>query len=85
MFKLFIYMSIKTIKQTILIGNSFDSIQLLTGPEITRYKYRYKYIHIGLVQIAFKPLMAGGLNTSLLIALRDYRHNKFADSLLGII
>ena len=85
MFKVFSAMSVKTIEQTIPIGSSFDSIQLLTEPEINRYKDKYKYLHIGLVQVALKPLTAEGLNTSLLIALRDCRHNKFSDSLLGII
>ena len=85
MFKLFSSMTVKTIKQTIPIGNFFDSIQLLIEPEIHRYKDKYKYLHIGLVQVALKPLTAKGLNISLLIALRDYRHNKFSDSLLGII
>ena len=85
MFKIFSAISVKTIEQTIPIGSSFDSIQLLTEPEINRYKDKYKYLHIGLVQVALKPLTAEGLNTSLLIALRDCRHNKFSDSLLGII
>lgn len=42
-------------------------------------------MHIGLVQFALKPLTAKGLNISLLIALHDCRHNKFADSLSRII
>ena len=49
-------MSIKTIEQTIPIGSSYDSIQLLTEPEINHYKDKYKYLHIGLV--ALKPLTA---------------------------
>ncbi|KAM7489485.1 hypothetical protein LguiB_026969 [Lonicera macranthoides] len=84
-FKLFTSKSVKTIKQTIPIGNSFESFQLLPEPEIARYRSKYKYLHIGLVQVALKPLIVEGLNTSFIIALRDCRHIKFADSLLGII
>ncbi|KAM7510633.1 hypothetical protein LguiB_009508 [Lonicera macranthoides] len=84
-FKLFTSTSVKTIKQTVPIGNSFESLQLLPEPEIARYRSKYKYLHIGLVQVALKPLTVEGLNTSLIIALRDCRHIKFADSLLGII
>ena len=85
MFKIYSAMSIKTIEQTIPIGSFYDSIQLLTEPEINRYKDKYKYLHIGLVQVALKPLTTEGLNTSLLIVLRDCKHNEFSDSLLGII
>ena len=56
-------MSVKTIEQTLSIGSFYDSIQLLTEPEINRYKDKYKHLHIGLVQVALKPLMAEGLNT----------------------
>ena len=47
-------------EQTIPIGSSFDSIQLLTEPEINRYKDKdkYKYLHIDLVQVELKPLTA---------------------------
>lgn len=45
----------------------------------------YKFLHIGLVQVAVKPLTRDGLNTSLLLCLRDKRHLRFNDSLLGYI
>ena len=43
------------------------------------------FLHIGLVQVGVKPLIREGLNYSILMALRDTRHIKFEDSLLGTI
>ena len=42
-------------------------------------------MHIGLVQVGVKPLIRKGLNSSILMALKDTRHIRFNDSLLGTI
>ena len=42
-------------------------------------------MHIGLVQVRVKPLIREGLNNLILMALRDTRHIRFNDSLLGTI
>ena len=42
-------------------------------------------MHIGLVQVGVKPLIREGLNNLILMALRDTRHIRFNDSLLGTI
>ena len=42
-------------------------------------------MHIGLVQVGVKPLIREGLNSSILMALRDTHHRRFNDSLLGTI
>ena len=42
-------------------------------------------MHIGLVQVGVKPLIREGLNSSILMALRDTCHIRFNDSLLGTI
>ena len=46
-------------------------------------KEDHKFLHIGLVQVGVKPLIREGLNNSILMALRDTRHLRFNDSLLG--
>ena len=58
MFKIFSSMPVKTIEQTLPVRSSYDSIQLLTKPEINHYKDKCKYLYIGLVQVALKPLTA---------------------------
>ncbi|GAV87715.1 MP domain-containing protein, partial [Cephalotus follicularis] len=43
------------------------------------------YIHFVLVQVTIKPLTRQGLNTSVLVCLRDARDLNFDDSLIGAI
>ncbi|KAL4603778.1 hypothetical protein ACB092_10G148100 [Castanea dentata] len=44
-----------------------------------------KYLHIGLVQVAVKPLTRKGIDASVLMCLRDTRFKKCNDSILGMI
>lgn len=72
---------IKTLKKSINICNSVESMKLLTSQIVKILKKDQKYLHLGLVQIAIKPMMRG-LYASLLTCPRDNRHNKFQDFLL---
>ncbi|KAG5071561.1 hypothetical protein JHK86_006772 [Glycine max] len=45
----------------------------------------YKYLHIGCVEVAIKPLIDLGIDAAVLMCLRDIRHNKFEDSLIGTV
>lgn len=76
---------IKFFEKSISISNITDSMALLTNKVLEELKQEYKYIHLGMVQIAIKPLTTEGLNASLLACLRDKQHNKFNDSLFGIM
>ena len=42
-------------------------------------------MHIGLVQVAIKPLTWKGINASILMCLRDARFKVFSDSIHGMI
>ena len=46
---------------------------------------KFSYLHIGLVQVAVKPLTRKGINSSVLMCLRDARFKNFSDSILGMI
>ena len=46
---------------------------------------RFNYLHIGLVQVAVKPLTRKGNNAFVLMCLRDARFKVFSDSILGMI
>ena len=46
---------------------------------------KLSYLHIGMVQIAIKPLTRKGINASVLRCLRDARFKNFKDSILGMI
>ena len=58
-------------------------VQLLTPQDINKYIKEYCYLHIGLVQIAFKPLTLQGLPESFLAVLRDARNRDWKSSLMG--
>ena len=60
-------------------------VKLLTYDDIHRYQYTHNYLHVGLVQIAFKPLTLQGLPESFLAVLRDGRNMNWKQSLMGII
>jgi hypothetical protein len=46
---------------------------------------KYKFLHIGSVQVAVKPLTRLGIDTSVLLCLRDARFLKFKTNILGMI
>lgn len=75
---------IKTFERTFSLDNENESRQLFDY-ELMDMQWKYSFIHIGLVQVAVKPLIRQGLNTSVSLCLRDARHLNFDDSLLGMI
>jgi hypothetical protein len=44
-----------------------------------------KYIHVGFIQVGIKPLTKEGLNTFILVVLKDARFQNFQDSLFSSI
>ena len=46
---------------------------------------KYRFMYIGLVQVAIKPLLKKGINAPIFMALRDKRLRKYKSSLLAII
>ncbi|PIN17194.1 hypothetical protein CDL12_10144 [Handroanthus impetiginosus] len=76
---------IKMVEESIPLQKGFKELSMLSKRLIEHHKQKYKYLHIGMIQIGLKPLTRIGLNTSALILVRDRRHNQFEDSLLGIV
>jgi hypothetical protein len=77
--------TIKTVERIYSLRQSFEIIQLLSKKEIDKNKDNFSFIHIGLVQVAVKPLTRQGLNTSVFIGLRDGRFKIYQDALLGMV
>ena len=48
--------NIKTSESTVAINRNIETIKLLVVEDINRYRKNYKFLHIGLVQVAVKPL-----------------------------
>ncbi|KAG9442631.1 hypothetical protein H6P81_018485 [Aristolochia fimbriata] len=76
---------VKTLEQTITIEDTEQALELLSDHVVQPFKDKYKFIHIGCVQIALKPLTLKGLDTSILVALRDSRCLNWAKSLMGVM
>lgn len=65
---IFSRLTVKTLEQTIQIAEKTQTIKLLTKKDLKPFK-NYNFIHIGLVQIALKPLTLLGLNASIMVML----------------
>lgn len=77
--------AIKIKEKVVPLYSENQSMSLLSKKTILKYiNQGYRFMHIGLVQIAIKPLTVEGLNTSMHVALRDCRHINYKDSLLGL-
>ncbi|KAL9669966.1 hypothetical protein QQ045_007516 [Rhodiola kirilowii] len=76
---------IKTTEETVPLNSEGLNIRLLEESDLLLYRNSYKFMHIGLVQIAFKPLTLEGLPESFIAALRDGRNLNYKQSLMGII
>ena len=60
-------------------------IRLLESKSIERHKRDYNFIHFGMIQVTAKPLKRIGLNTSIVMCLRDNRHLDYRDSIIGVV
>ena len=76
---------VKTTEQYLALNFDEQVVQLLNKRDIDIFKSRYNWMHIGMVQIAFKPLTLKGLPETFLAALRDARNLDFRQSLMGSI
>ena len=77
--------TIKTVERTYSLFNEYETIQLFSIDSIKQHREKYAFLHVGLIQVAIKPLTREALNTSVLLCLRDHRHLRFNDSLLGMM
>lgn len=77
---------VKTIEQVYALNKEHELCQLFSPEAIKRHRREgHNFIHIGLVQVAIKPLTRRGLIASVMLGLRDARFIDCKDSLLGVI
>ncbi|KAA0052109.1 Enzymatic polyprotein [Cucumis melo var. makuwa] len=72
-------------EENVAMKDEFTAIKLLPEETLLKVRERFKYLHIGCVQVALKPLFREGLDVPVYLALRDKRHLRFTPSLLGIV
>jgi hypothetical protein len=76
--------AIKQIEQTVQISKNKQIINLINKKDLESFK-DYNFIHVGLIQVALKPLTLLGLNSSIMAYVRDGRCNNFKQSLAALI
>ena len=77
----------RTVEQTFSISKTHEKCCLFSKRNISEFiaAKKFSYLHIGMVQVAIKPLTRKGINASVLMCLRDARFKNFKDSILGMI
>ena len=65
---------IKTTESSIPLHDNEMVLKLLNKQDLFPYLKTHKFLYIGLVHIAFRPLTLEGLSESFLAALRDGRN-----------
>ena len=85
-FKFFTDYTIKTSEMTVSLEQDDQVIRLLDNRSVEKHKKDgYNFIHFGMIQVAAKPLTRLGLNTSIVMCLRDNRHLEYRDSIIGAV
>lgn len=86
--RLFPSYAVKDYEETITLkaANQNVSAKLLSRDFLKGFiKKQHRFMHLGLVQIAIKPLMRDGLEAPIVVCLRDARHSNFNNSLLALV
>ena len=77
---------VRIVEQTFSISKTHETCCLFSKKNINDFlTKKFSYMHIGLVQVAVKPLTQKGINASVLMCLQDARFKVFSDSILGMI
>lgn len=82
---------IKDFEETLTLDSTKQDIRSKTFSLVNKdfinsfRKKQHKFLHLGLVQVAIKPLTRVGLGAPIIVCLRDYRLRDFKDSLLAMV
>uniref|UniRef100_A0A803LTW8 Movement protein n=1 Tax=Chenopodium quinoa TaxID=63459 RepID=A0A803LTW8_CHEQI len=87
-FKIFPTYVVRDFEKTISLKalNQDVSTKLLSRDVLKGFiKRQHRFMHLGLVQIAVKPLIRDGLGGPIVVCLRDARISNFENSLLALV
>ena len=85
-FKFFTDYTIRTSEMLVSLEQDNQIIRLLDSKSIEKHKKdKYNFINFGMIQVAVKPLTRLGLNTSIVMCLRDNKHLDYRDSIIGAV
>jgi len=78
--------SVKTHEEAISLQSGMQTIGMISSIAMTQHlEAKYRFMHIGLVQVTVKPLLRTGVNAPIYLALRDKRLRHYKSSLLAVI
>ena len=78
--------NVRTVEQTYSISRTHEKCCFFNRRNINEFlAKKSNYLHIGLVQVAIKPLTQKGINASVFMCLRDARFKDLDTSILGMI
>ena len=83
--KFFTNYTIKTSEMSISLEHDDQVKRLLDSKSIEKHKKDYNFIHFGMIQVLAKPLTRLGLNTFIVMCLRDNRHLDYRDFIIGVV
>ena len=77
----------RTVEQIFSISKTHEKCCLFSKRNISEFiaAKKFSYLHIGMVQVAIKPLTRKGINAFVLMCLRDARFKNFKNIILGMI
>ena len=79
-------MKVKIFEKVYALTKEYETCSMLNKESIKKHRLRgHNFIHIGLIQVAIKPLTTKGKNSSILLGLRDARFKDFKDSIMGML
>ena len=85
-FKFFTNYIIRTFEMSVNLEQDNQIIRLLDSKFIDKHKKDgNNFIHFCMIQVAAKPLTILGLNTSIVMCLRDNRHLDYRDYIIGAV
>ncbi|PHT86980.1 hypothetical protein T459_09086 [Capsicum annuum] len=76
---------VKTTEETLTVDSDHATFKLLSESDFAPYRETCKFMYIGLIQVAFKPLTLRGFLESFIVALRDGRNKNWKKSLIGTV
>ncbi|KNA17890.1 hypothetical protein SOVF_075830 [Spinacia oleracea] len=74
----------KDFEQTITLRGDEQNVSVNLLKDLISKK-EFEHVHLGLVQVAIKPLMNDGLKDAVIVCLRDERFLTFEKSLLAVV
>jgi hypothetical protein len=78
--------AVKTVEQTVAIFGNNEKFELFSKRFVNNSLVKgFKFLHIGSVQVAVKPLTRLGINSYVLLCLCDARFLDSPTSILGLI